>query len=247
MKIVDVKTGDIKPYWRNPRNNAGAVEEVKRSIEKYGFNVPLVLDRDGVIIAGHTRYKAMLQIGAKKIPSVYVDMDKKKAKEYRIADNKVSELASWDKDMLKAEMREFDLDDLVPGFSQKEMDAMIGGIDLSDIEMPTMEEFGIDPQDEDKELSPEERADFEKRTQEYNEAKEAALAAQEKALKEQREDMDKRQAAFDKKEAEMNNRFAEHSEGVQSQYVECICPACNEEFSIDFSEIKRRVEVHGLR
>jgi ParB-like chromosome segregation protein Spo0J len=246
VKITNVKTDTIKPYWRNPRNNAGAVEEVKRSIEKYGFNVPLVLDKDNIIITGHTRYKAMLQLGAKEVPCVYADIDKKKAKEYRIADNKLSELAKWDADLLKTEMREFDLDDLVPGFSQKEMDTLIGSFGPAEIEMPEMGDYDLDP-DDDKELSPEEQAAADKRTEEYNKARERALKEQEAALAKQREDMQKRQEAFEKKEAEMRERFTEHSGKVQSQYVECICPACGEEFNIDFSEIKRRVEVHGIK
>jgi ParB-like chromosome segregation protein Spo0J len=246
MQVVTVKTDTIKPYWRNPRNNAEAVEEVKRSIEKYGFNVPLVLDQDNIIITGHTRYKAMLQLGAKEIPCVYADIDKKKAKEYRIADNKVSELAKWDADLLKTEMREFDLDDLVPGFSQKDMDDLIGPLEPAEVEIPDMSDYDLDL-DEDKELSPEEQAEADKRTAEYNKAREKALKEQEAALEKQRAEMQKRQEAFDKKEAEMQNRFTDHSENVQAQYVECICPECGEEFSVDFSEMKRRVEKHGIK
>lgn len=246
MKIANVKTDAIKPYWRNPRNNAETIEGLMRSIEKYGFNVPLVLDKDGIIIAGHARYKAMLQLGKREIPCVYADIDKKKAKEYRIADNKLSELAKWDADLLKTEMREFDLDDLVPGFSQKDMDALIGPLDPADIEMPNMGDFDLDP-DDDKELSQEEQAEADKRTVEYNKAREKALKEQEAALEKQRAEMQKRQEAFEKKEAEMQGRFTDHSENVQAQYVECICPECGEEFSVDFSEMKRRVEKHGIK
>jgi ParB-like chromosome segregation protein Spo0J len=245
MKIVSVKTENIKPYWRNPRHNADAVDEVRRSIEKYGFNVPLVLDRDDIIITGHTRYKAMLQLGAKKIPCVYADLDKKTAKEYRIADNKLSELAKWDMDLLKTEMREFDLDDLVPGFSQDEMDKFIKEFaPMEVIEFP-------DPIEEMEAqaggMTPEEKAEAADRQEEYNKAREKALAEQEKALQKQREEMARRQAKFEEKEAKMKDQFKEREATFKDKFIDCICPDCGHEFTLDYTELKRRVEVHGIR
>ena len=106
MKVVNLKISDIKPYWRNPRKNEGAVAAVKQSIESFGFNSPIVVDKDHVIIAGHTRYKALVELGWQEAPCVVAEMSASKAKEYRIADNKTSELSAWDMDALIPELRE---------------------------------------------------------------------------------------------------------------------------------------------
>jgi hypothetical protein len=106
MNVEKIPLNQIKPYWRNPRVNDAAVAAVRASIERYGFNVPLVVDREMVIIAGHTRYKALTQIGATEADCVVSDMPKHLAKEYRLADNKTSEFASWDLDKLLPELRE---------------------------------------------------------------------------------------------------------------------------------------------
>jgi ParB-like chromosome segregation protein Spo0J len=107
MKIKTFKVSQVKPYWRNPRNNEDAVDVVAKSIEQFGFNQPLVIDQEGVIIVGHTRYQAMVRLGRETVPCVVVDMPEEKAKAYRIADNKTAEFADWDEDKLIAELREF--------------------------------------------------------------------------------------------------------------------------------------------
>jgi hypothetical protein len=106
VKVVQINAAEIKPYWRNPRDNDAAVEAVKASIQRYGFNSPLVVDTKYVILAGHTRFKALTQLGVTKIPCVVLDIDDAKAREYRIADNKTSEFASWDLSKLIPELRE---------------------------------------------------------------------------------------------------------------------------------------------
>ena len=112
MKVINLPMNEIKPYWRNPRKNDKAIEAVKLSITDYGFNSPLILDKDQVIIAGHTRYKALMELGWKDAPCVIADISPAKAKEYRIADNKTSELAVWDMDNLIPELREIQSLDL---------------------------------------------------------------------------------------------------------------------------------------
>jgi len=122
MKVVQTPIGSIKPYWRNPRDNTSAVEAVKASIEQFGFNQPIVCDREGVIVAGHTRYKASLELGLAKVPVVVVDLDPERAKAYRIADNKTAEMAEWDDAKLIPELREIaDLVDMTPFFSDAEL------------------------------------------------------------------------------------------------------------------------------
>lgn len=96
----------IKPYWRNPRRNENAVEAVKQSVRDYGYNQPIVVDSKNVIVVGHTRYKALLELGVTEVPVVVVDLPPDKVKEYRIADNKSGEIATWDMQALISELRE---------------------------------------------------------------------------------------------------------------------------------------------
>lgn len=99
---------DIKPYDRNPRIiPQAAVDAVARSIQAFGFRQPIVVDGNGVILAGHTRYKAAQQLGMAEVPVVWqTDITDIQARGYRIADNKVAELSAWDRDALDAEVRE---------------------------------------------------------------------------------------------------------------------------------------------
>lgn len=118
---------DIKPYDRNPRIiPQAAVDSVARSIQAFGFRQPIVVDGNGVILAGHTRYKAAQQLGMTEVPVVWqTDITDIQARGYRIADNKVAELSAWDRDALDAEVR--DLADLG--------DLDIGAIGLADWEL----------------------------------------------------------------------------------------------------------------
>lgn len=108
----DVETrhiDSIRPYWRNPRNiPAEAVDAVIDSIRRYGYQAPIIVDDEGVIITGHTRYAALRRLGAEQIPVIVADLPADKAKEYRVLDNKVSEFTAWNHDALVAELREFE-------------------------------------------------------------------------------------------------------------------------------------------
>ena len=87
----------VQPYERNPRINDQAVDAVAASIQEFGFRQPIVVDGDGVIIAGHTRWKAAKKLGLVNIPvHVAVDLSPEQVKAYRISDNKTGELAEWD-------------------------------------------------------------------------------------------------------------------------------------------------------
>lgn len=144
MKIQQIKIEQIKPYWRNPRNNDNAIEAVKQSIESYGFNSPLVLDKNNIIIAGHTRYKALIQLGWTEVPCVIVDIDPMKAKEYRIADNKTSELAIWDMDKLIPELRELDNENFQAFFPELDLTSLLeesSGAGVSNFADPTTEQI----------------------------------------------------------------------------------------------------------
>ena len=124
MQIVEKKIKDIKPYDKNPRKNDGAVDAVANSIKEFGFKVPVVIDKDNIIVCGHTRYKAAKKLGLDKVPCVVADdLTEEQIKAYRLADNKVSELAEWDIDLLGEELGEiFDIDMSEFGFDLTEED-----------------------------------------------------------------------------------------------------------------------------
>lgn len=105
MEIKDIKLSDIKPYKNNPRNNESAVQQVANSIKEFGFKVPVVIDSDDVIVCGHTRHKAAALLGLESVPCVVADdLTPEQVKAFRLADNKVSELATWDDDLLNFEI-----------------------------------------------------------------------------------------------------------------------------------------------
>lgn len=112
MQIVEKGIKDIKPYEKNPRKNDSAVDAVANSISQFGFKVPVVIDKDNIIVCGHTRYKAAKKLGLKAVPCVVADdLTEEQIKAYRLADNKVGELAEWDIDLLGEELDGiFDID-----------------------------------------------------------------------------------------------------------------------------------------
>lgn len=112
MQIIDKKIGEIKLYEKNPRKNDNAVDAVASSISQFGFKNPIVIDGNNVIICGHTRYKAAQKLGLDVVPCVIADdLTDEQIKAYRLADNKVSELAEWDIDLLGEELDGiFDID-----------------------------------------------------------------------------------------------------------------------------------------
>ena len=113
MQIVYVALEKIKPYKNNPRNNNKAVEKVMKSIQAYGFKVPCVLDKNYLLITGHTRWEAAKRLKMKKIPCIIAsDLSKAKADAFRIADNKVAEYSKWDMNKLKDEISKLQLEDV---------------------------------------------------------------------------------------------------------------------------------------
>ena len=120
MNIIELNLKDLKPYEKNPRKNDEAVKYVKESIKQFGFKVPIVVDKNNIIIAGHTRYKASKELGLIKVPCIIADdLTEEQVKAFRLADNKVSEKAEWDLDLLNDELfelKELDFDMDVLGF-----------------------------------------------------------------------------------------------------------------------------------
>lgn len=121
MEVINKNISKLTPYENNPRKNEAAVEYVANSIKEFGFKVPVVIDQNGVIIAGHTRVKAAELLGLETVPCIIADdLTEEQVRAFRLADNKTAELAEWDFDLLDIElsditnidMGDFGFDDL---------------------------------------------------------------------------------------------------------------------------------------
>lgn len=105
LKIEYLSADELIPYANNPRNNDDAVDYVANSIREFGFKVPIVIDKDKNIVAGHTRLKAAKKLGIKEVPCIIADdLTEQQIDAFRLADNKVSEIAAWDFEKLEIEL-----------------------------------------------------------------------------------------------------------------------------------------------
>lgn len=120
MDIINIALKDLKPYENNPRKNDDAVKYVAESIKEFGFKVPIVIDKNNVIVAGHTRYKAAKKLKMSEVPCIIADdLTDEQIKAFRLADNKVAEKAEWDFDLLNTELDDIiDLDMELFGFEE---------------------------------------------------------------------------------------------------------------------------------
>ncbi|MBE6373295.1 MAG: hypothetical protein E7055_14655, partial [Lentisphaerae bacterium] len=131
MKVKNMRITDIRPYEKNPRHNEGAVEAVARSIKEFGWQQPIVVDKDMVVIVGHTRLFAAKQLGLTEVPVVVADhLTPEQVQAYRIADNKTGELSEWDFSLLSLELKDLqdanmDLNTL--GFEGSELEEILAG------------------------------------------------------------------------------------------------------------------------
>ena len=132
MNIIEMKIDDIKAYDNNPRRNDDAVKYVASSIKEFGFKVPIIIDKDNVIVAGHTRILAAKELGIDTVPCVVADdLTEEQIKAFRLADNKVAEFSLWDFDLLNQELEE------------------LGDFDMSEFGFPNTENIVLDINDED--------------------------------------------------------------------------------------------------
>lgn len=145
MEIVYRGIGEIRPYENNPRKNDGAVDAVAASIREFGWKVPVVIDKDGVIVAGHTRYKAAQKLGIDKIPCIVADdLTEEQVRAYRLADNKVGELAEWDFDALSDELAQLDFSGIdMSDFGFEGMEQDDGGGDVSVPSFKYQEQYAV--------------------------------------------------------------------------------------------------------
>lgn len=110
MTVIEVPIGQLKPYENNARKNENAIPKVAESIKKYGFKNPIIIDKDNVIICGHTRLEASKLLGLKKVPCIIAsDLTEEQVKEFRLVENKTNEFADWDYEKLIEELDTLDL------------------------------------------------------------------------------------------------------------------------------------------
>ena len=151
MQIEYIETETLIPYANNPRQNDGeAVERVAASIKEYGFKQPIIVDKDNVVICGHTRLKGAKKLGLEKVPVIKADdLTPAQIKAFRIADNKVAEYSSWDNELLSIELEslqelDFDLD--FTGFENWEIDSLLNPVSDDDLQ-----DFFIEKEEKPKE------------------------------------------------------------------------------------------------
>lgn len=111
MKITEIPVNQLKPYKKNARFNENAIPKVAESIKQFGFKNPIIVDKNMVVIAGHTRLEASKTLGLEKVPCIIADdLTPKQVKAFRLVDNRTSEFASWNYDLLQAELESLDID-----------------------------------------------------------------------------------------------------------------------------------------
>lgn len=141
MRVQDTDISKIKPYKNNPRDNSEAIGEVVKSIKAYGFQQPIVVDKDGIIIVGHTRYEAAKSLGLKTVPVVWAsNLNEQQVKGYRLADNKTNDYSVWDNKKLLQELQDID-EDIYTGF--KESSIFEDVLDESDNSPVTENDKGV--------------------------------------------------------------------------------------------------------
>lgn len=143
MKIEYKNIDEVIPYENNPRHNEEAIEYVANSIQEFGFKVPIIVDKDNVIVTGHTRLKAAQKLGLEKVPVIYADdLTEDQIKAFRIADNKTGEKAGWDLDKLKIELEDLDNFDMTDfGFGDFELSMLTDDLEPEPYDDDVMEEY----------------------------------------------------------------------------------------------------------
>lgn len=133
---------EIKPYNNNPRNNDEAVEPVMESIKNYGFKVPMILDRNKVIVTGHTRYRAAQALGLKEVPVIFADdLSDEQVRAFRLADNKTQDYSLWDNKKLLEELE--GLDDYFTGFDLEFAKEVDGHLDEKENSVIAENQYGV--------------------------------------------------------------------------------------------------------
>ena len=155
MKILEMETDSLIPYEKNPRKISGkAIEKVAESIEKYGFNQPVVVNQDNVICVGHTRWNAAKKLGLRTVPVLQKTMTEEQFKKYNIADNKVAEFSQWDYDLLSEQILNMKMENIEIkeiGFENFELENILKYSELQEDYEQNSDEEKNHPNEPDKE------------------------------------------------------------------------------------------------
>lgn len=211
MKVKSVKLSEIFPYYDNPRDNSNAVEPTKESIKRFGYVKPILVDKAGVIIAGHTRYLAAFQLGMEFVPVVYSDMDDEKAKKYRILDNKLAEKSSFDEDQLLEELRSMEEPSEMQAFFFEDISQMLS-FSLDSINQQAKEYGGFQ-----EDYSQVEGENFEAPTVDSDETNEGDTS--------------------DEEEDPAKDLFVLKEREDGSHYMKVVCPYCGNVETIEIEEV----------
>lgn len=235
MNVVNVDINKIIPYWNNPRNNEGTVPRLMESIKSYGFNVPLVVNKDYVVITGHARLKCARKLGMKEVPCVIVNLTDEQAKKYRIADNKIQELSSWNEEELFKELREIgDRLELVDmGFSESEITEAIGSVEqeFDKAFNPKVEDMPIVTPERISE--PSDASEDEEIVDLSGDVDESGYeASDEEAEERKQEEIDRLNEQIRKRELEMKGKKQKDNEYIEAQKDIVTCPCCGTRFRV---------------
>jgi len=129
LNVQEMNPADLNLWEENPRINDHAVDAVAKSIEQFGFNVPILCDQNHMIIAGHTRWKAAQQLGLRTVPVIQLEMTETQRKAFAVADNKTAEIADWnlpDLEKILSQLVAEELDLVTLGFSEAEIEGILG-------------------------------------------------------------------------------------------------------------------------
>ena len=212
-ELVMKKISEIKPYVRNPRKNDKTVEQLVKIIPIVGFNVPLTIDSDGVIIKGHARFTAAIRLGMTELPCIISHASPDEIKADRITDNKISELSEWVTDELKHELDMLNIDFDFSGL----------GLEVSSVDdIPSFEDF---EQETSTEVSEEQRKKL-----------------YEEFLKQQEEQAEASTQMTTPADLEKAKEVQKATATPPPRYYECVCEKCGHVMFVREGDICDRVE-----
>lgn len=207
-QIVMKKLNEVKPYFRNPRRNDKTVEMLVKVIPQVGFNVPILIDKDGVIVKGHARYKAAFKLGMEEVPCVVTNASEEQIKLDRITDNKISELSEWLDEGLAHEIDTLDIS----------FENILGDLDLkNDVIESQFDETELEQIDfTEPDITPEQKQKI---------YEEMLAKKEEQALQELEKEI---------KKAEVEQ--VKETLPTTKKYIKCVCNKCGEVFYIELDK-----------
>ena len=207
-KIVMKKLNEVRPYFKNPRKNDKTVEMLVKVIPQVGFNVPILIDKDGVIVKGHARYKAAFKLGMEEVPCVITNATPEQINLDRITDNKISELSEWLDETLMHEIDslDFEFNDIL---SDLDLKTQVIEDEIAQVELESFEINNREATDEEKQRIYEEML-----------------------AKKEAEAIAKLEKQIEKEEIKQVASTLPQTK----KYIKCICGKCGEVFYIELEK-----------